>query len=272
MRAAETERLNRLETTRNMPQSDLLLIGDGRLSRHLERYFGLLGLEHRLWSRRWQAEGRCPELSRLVHPHTHALLAISDAAIEPFIAAHPELAQAVCVHFSGSLSTGLAVAAHPLCSFAATMYGRDFYERIPFVLDRGSAPLGVLVPGLPNPAFHIDAALRGRYHALCVLAGNFTTLLWRKLFFELGTEFGIPQAQALPYLESIAKGLAGEGVPLSGPLIRGDRATIQRNLDALQGDPFEIVYRAFVSAYEQQQQRAVEGGGDWLEGGTGDRR
>jgi hypothetical protein len=42
-----------------------------------------------------------------------------------------------------------------------------------------------------------------------VLAGNFTTLLWRKFFFELDSEFGIARQQALPYLESIAEGLKG---------------------------------------------------------------
>ena len=55
------------------------------------------------------------------------------------------------------------------------------------------------------------------------------------------------------------------GAPLSGPLSRGDQATLQRNLEALKGDPFEDVYRAFVSAYEQQGRlAAVRGGKDWL--------
>src|SRR5258706_16468591 len=70
---------------------NLLLVGDGRLARHLTRYFEQLGLSHATWSRRGQAEGRCAELDALVHAGTRALLAISDGAIEPFIAAHPEL-------------------------------------------------------------------------------------------------------------------------------------------------------------------------------------
>jgi predicted short-subunit dehydrogenase-like oxidoreductase (DUF2520 family) len=118
---------------------------------------------------------------------------------------------------------------------------------------------------LPNPSFFIAPEQRSRYHALCVLAGNFTTLLWRKLFFEFDREFGIAREQALLYLESITRGLAGKGAPLSGPLSRGDEATIQRNLEALKGDPFEEVYRAFVSAYEQQGKlAAVRLGKDWL--------
>ncbi len=98
-----------------------------------------------------------------------------------------------------------------------------------------------------------------------MLAGNFTTLLWRKLFFELDCELGIALEHALPYLESVTRGLAGKGAPLSGPLSRGDQATVQRNLDALKGDPFEEVYRAFVFAYEQQGKlAAVRLGKDWL--------
>src|SRR5262245_33832095 len=119
----------------------LLLIGDGRLARHLARYFEQLGLAHSTWSRRMHAEGRCTPLAALVRPDTRVLLAISDSAIEPFLAAHPDLASTVRVHFSGRLVSPHAVGAHPLFSFAGTLYERELYERIPFVIDRGAAPL-----------------------------------------------------------------------------------------------------------------------------------
>jgi 2-dehydropantoate 2-reductase len=244
---------------------DLLLIGNGRLASHLGRYFEQLHLRHVVWSRRLEAQKLCPRLDALVHARTRVLLAISDGAIEPFVQSHPELAKTVRVHFSGRLASPLAVGAHPLFSFAGTFYERELYERIPFVIDQGSPPLAILIPGLPNPSFFIEPGRRERYHALCVLAGNFTTLLWRKLFFELDAEFGMPRQQALPYLESITRGLAGTGAPLSGPLSRGDQITLQRNLEALKGDPFEQVYSAFVSAYEQQGQLgAAVGRKDWL--------
>jgi len=236
---------------------DLLLIGDGRLALHLTRYFDQLGLSYAAWSRRMHAGGRSPELKALVHSSTRALLAISDGAIEPFILAHPELDSAVRVHFSGRLASPLAIGAHPLFSFAGTLYEREFYERIPFVLDQGSPPLASLIPGLPNPSFFIEPERRSRYHALCVLAGNFTTLLWSKFFFELDWELGIAHEQALPFLESVTRGLAGKSAPLSGPLSRGDHVTLQCNLEALKGDPFEEVYRAFVSAYERQGRLAA---------------
>jgi predicted short-subunit dehydrogenase-like oxidoreductase (DUF2520 family) len=244
---------------------DLLLIGDGRLANHLARYFRQLDLPYAAWSRRMHAEGRCPNLAALIHPGTHALLAISDGAIDSFVSSRPELKETIRVHFSGALTTPLAVGAHPLFSFAGTLYERELYERIPFVIDQGSPPLAELIPGLPNPSFFIEPIRRTRYHALCVLAGNFTTLLWRKFFFELDSEFGIARKQALPYLESIAEGLKGHGTPLSGPLSRGDKLTLERNLQSLNGDPFEDVYRAFVSAYERQAKlAAAQSGKDWL--------
>jgi predicted short-subunit dehydrogenase-like oxidoreductase (DUF2520 family) len=248
---------------------ELLLIGDGRLARHFSRYFEQLGLSYVAWSRRAEAEGRSRTLAELVHPRTRALLAISDSAIMPFVTSRPELAQATRVHFSGRLVTPVAHGAHPLFSFAGTLYERGLYERIPFILDEGAPSLSELIPGIPNAEFRIEPGHRARYHALCVLAGNFTTLLWRKLFFELDWELGLPREQALPYLESIVRGLSGGGAPLSGPLARGDRATVDANLKALAGDPFEQVYRAFVAAYElQAKQRpkteASGAGKDWL--------
>src|SRR5262249_20139761 len=154
-----------------------------------------------------------------------------DGAIDSFIVDHPELEPAVCVHFSGSLSSSRAIGAHPLFSFAGTLYERELYELIPFVLDEGAAPLTSLIPGLPNPYFFIKPERRPRYHALCVLAGNFTTLLWRKLISELKNELGMTHEQTLPYIESVMRGLVGKCPPLTGPLSRGDAATIQRNIE-----------------------------------------
>src|SRR5713226_5916960 len=119
----------------------ILLIGDGRLARHLRRYFQQLSLSHAIWSRLMEAEETCPALGVLVQPDTRVLLAISDSAVDPFIRSHPELGKAVRVHFSGRLASSLAIGAHPMFSFAGTFYDRELYERIPFVIDQGSPPL-----------------------------------------------------------------------------------------------------------------------------------
>ena len=83
---------------------NILLIGDGRLARHLRRYFQQLNLSHAIWSRRMAAEETSPALGVLVQLDTRVLLAISDSAVDPFIRSHPELGKAVRVHFLGCLA------------------------------------------------------------------------------------------------------------------------------------------------------------------------
>ncbi len=229
---------------------ELGIVGDGRVARHFQHYFNLLGIPVRTWSRR-TATSSPPEA--LAPCHTVALL-IRDDAIAPFIQSWPDLGRARLVHFSGSVATPLAEAAHPLMTFGPDLYDLDTYRTIPFVLESGRPPLPELLPGLPNPWFAIPAGERPYYHALCVMAGNFSTLLWEKLFDELEHRFGIPRSAAHAYASRVAINvIAGAGRALTGPLSRGDARTIAANLAALEGDPFQAVYAAFVKAHEQRK-------------------
>lgn len=229
-----------------------LLVGGGRMARHAAHYLELLGLTYETWTRR---EGR-EALEARARRASHVLILISDRAIEDFLSEHSFLRAAgkVCVHFSGSLSTSLAPSAHPLMTFSDRLYSIDEYRRIPFVVERGRGSLADLLPGFPNPSYEIDSDSKALYHALCVMAGNFTVLLWEKTFATFAIRFGLPKTVLIPYLERISKNLAespsGASV-LTGPLARGDRATIDANLDSLSSDPYADVYRAFVSAHEQ---------------------
>jgi hypothetical protein len=237
---------------RQVPASDATpfgIVGDGRVARHFLHYLNLLGLSACAWSRRVPAP--CPP-EALASCRT-VLLLISDAAIVPFIEAWPALQKKRLVHFSGSLVTSAAEAAHPLMTFGPTLYDLADYRAIPFVLDAGGTSLGELLPGLPNPSFAIPAADRPYYHALCVMAGNFSTMLWLKLFDELQRRFGIPASAAHPYLARVAANLMADASrALTGPLSRGDAQAIATNLKALEGDPFYAVYSAFARAYEQR--------------------
>lgn len=221
------------------------LIGDGRVARHLHHYFDLLNLPVRRWAR----SSGCDPVTAIA-PCATVMVLISDAAIEPFIAAWPDLATHRLVHCSGSLVTPLAECAHPLMTFGPDLYDLPAYRQMPFVLDAGRTPFADLLPGLPNPSFTIDAADRPSYHAHCVMAGNFTTLLWRKLFDLLEHRLGIPAEAAHPFLMQTARNLASDaGRALTGPLVRGDTGTLTANLHALEGDSFQDVYSAFVRAY-----------------------
>ncbi len=223
------------------------IVGDGRVARHFKHYLGFLGLPFRTWSRR---TGGSPV--EALAPCETILLLIRDDAIVPFAQGWPDPARKRFVHFSGSLVTPLAEGAHPLTTFGPDLYDLPTYRSIPFVLEAGKTPFAELLPGLPNPSFTVPAADRPYYHALCVMAGNFSTILWRKLFDELRERWGIPPSAALPYLRQVAANLAADpGRALTGPLVRKDRDVVAANLKALEGDPFHDIYAAFMRAYEQ---------------------
>ena len=222
------------------------IVGDGRVARHFCRYLHLLERPFLAWSRR-SSDTAPPEA--LASCQT-VLLLIRDDAIEPFVRAWPALREHRLVHCSGGLVTDLAEAAHPLMTFGPELYDLDTYRAIPFVLDSGGAPFRQLLPGLPNPSFTIQAADRPYYHALCVMAGTFSSVLWLKLFDELQRRFGIPASAAHPYLMRITNNLLADGRrSLTGPFSRGDDRTIAANLASLAGDPFEAVYQAFARTY-----------------------
>jgi predicted short-subunit dehydrogenase-like oxidoreductase (DUF2520 family) len=229
--------------------SSYLVIGDGRVARHFKRYFEFEVLPFFSWSRRHNTE---IELLDWVTRASHVLLLINDGAIETFLHENPCLQNRVCVHMSGALSMAGAVSAHPLMTFSDHLYDLAFYRSIPFVIERGHS-LQWLLPGLRNPSFDLAPQHRVLYHALCVLTGNFTVLLWEKAFREFADQFDLPKEVLIPYLTQTAKNLAaasaGESV-LTGPLVRGDLATIDRHLGVLVDDPFRDVYLAFTTAFQ----------------------
>jgi predicted short-subunit dehydrogenase-like oxidoreductase (DUF2520 family) len=234
---------------RQVPQSDTIpfgIVGDGRVARHFSHYFTLLGRPVRQWSRRTSTETPVAALA----PCRTVLLLIKDSAIEPFVDGWPGLKDHCLVHCSGSLVTPVAQCVHPLMTFGPGVYDLGTYRQIPFVLDAGANALDQLLPGLPNPWFALAPEDRPYYHALCVVAGNFTTLLWREFFARLETRLGIPAAAAHPFLAQTAKNLTADAADaLTGPLARRDTDTIAANLRALDGDPLHDIYAAFARAY-----------------------
>ena len=225
------------------------IVGSGHVARHFHHYFTLLGLPVCVWSRR---EGTRSPPDALASCRT-VLLLIRDAAIGPFVDAWPALQEKRLVHCSGSLVTPAAEGAHPLMTFGPTLYDLADYRAVPFVLDAGGTPFTELFPDLPNPSFTIPATERPYYHALCVMAGNFSTILWVKLFEELERRFDIPASAAHPYLARVAANVkADAGQALTGPFTRGDAQAIAANLTALDGDPFHLVYAAFTRVYDQR--------------------
>lgn len=220
------------------------LVGRGRLAMHLARYLELEDEQVVQWHR------SCPSRPADVLSEVETvLLAISDDALETFVADHPDLRNRRLVHFSGSLTITGVRGLHPLMTFGPEVYELEIYRSIPFVEEAGIGGFSEIFPRLVNPVWSIDPGLKPLYHALCVLAGNFTTVLWLKAMTEFENRLGLPREVLRPYLERTAANTLDQGpAALTGSLARGERGTIERDLDGLGGDPFHGVYLAVARA------------------------
>jgi hypothetical protein len=220
-----------------------LMIGAGKLAQHLQYYLSALGHTPFLWDR-----AQDPHLlNAKLEKSTHVLLAISDGALENFYRSRLAGFDKTVVHFSGAVYFEGAVAAHPLMTFGPELYTLETYKKIHFVLS-GSDRMGEVLPGLPNSFSVLPAGAKPLYHALCVMGGNFPTILWQKMFADFAA-LGIPEHAAHLYLQTVLQNtLQNPHTALTGPLARKDIGTIEKNLRALEGDPFHAVYEAFVQA------------------------
>ena len=234
-------------------------VGDGRLSRHWRHYFTSLGIPWKLWSRKLARPNGKPGVTA---PEALAgcptiLLAVSDDAIAPVMARLKEegLGDRRFVHFCGGRSFEGAFGAHPLMSFATTLYEPAFYRDIPVFVDQDAthpdpvADFRALFPRLPNPCFPLKTDDKAYYHALCALAGGFTAVLWRDFFTAMATRFGAPRETLAAYPRRIVENvIASSDGALTGPVARGDTETIDAHLAALDGTALAGVYRAFIDA------------------------
>ena len=225
------------------------IVGGGRMATHMARYLELESQAYSTWCRGMdcapaKALGDVPVI----------LLAISDDALEPFLAAQPGLAGRTIVHFSGSRVVTGAAGLHPLMTFGPALYDLETYRSIPFVTDSDGPSFDDIFPDLPNRSWAIEPEHKPLYHALCVMAGNFPTLLWSKVTGEFEDRLGLPGDILRPYLARTLENTFHNGDrALTGPLARGDRGTVQRNLAALGDDTYTDIYRAFARSLGMQE-------------------
>ena len=222
------------------------VVGSGRAASHFSHYLSLLNIPVKNWSR---SSSISPEV--LLEDCDVLLLLISDSAILSFVEDHPLLREKILVHFSGALSFPHIIGLHPLTSFGQKLLPLEEYQKVPFVFEEEGPSFGQIFPKLSNPSFAIPRESKPRYHAACVLAGNFSTLLYEKFFIEMA-RFDIPWAAAANYVRDIARNASEDPqTALTGPLVRGDTLTVEKNLAALQGDSYQKVYESFVEAYRE---------------------
>lgn len=221
-----------------------LLIGSGRTAKHFKSYFQALNIPFDQWSRALPHSA----LTEKIANSSHILLLISDSAIADFYQKELKQSGKTVVHFSGALLVKGCMDAHPLMSFGPQLYDLDFYKKIPFVTT-SEKNFSEILPGLPNSHFHIQPKDKAYYHSLCVLAGNYTTLLWQKMASGLES-LGLPPNLSQPYMEIIFQNLkSGTKEALTGPLARHDLVTIQKNIAALKNDNYLEIYKSFVAAH-----------------------
>ena len=205
-----------------------LIIGDGRLARHMFAYLKSHNFHVHTWSRKSDIQ-----LHEIYQSYSHILLCISDNALENFVEKNEYLKEKTLVHFSGATEVEGILSFHPLMTFADELYSSDFYQTIPFIDFNERTSFNEVFPAFKNPTLKVDAKLKAYYHSLCVMGGNFTTLLWAKcteLFFEIGLD----SEMIKPYMQKVFENtLENPHKNLTGPLVRGDTKTIEKNIAAL---------------------------------------
>lgn len=222
-----------------------LIIGRGRLASHLAHYFTLLHIPFSMWSR----EDSPAALAPLVASARAILLAIKDDSIAPFISEH-QLPAERTIHFSGALNVSGAVRLHPLMTFSKSLYLLEDYQKVSFVGEQGAPTLQDMIPELPNPYFAIPKNTQDLYHALCVLAGPGTQVLWQETLQLFADRFLLPASAVMPYLERVFKNFASDPQnSLTGPWVRNDVATIEKNQRSLSHHALAPVYSSLLSNY-----------------------
>ncbi|PWU05283.1 MAG: hypothetical protein C5B43_03610 [Verrucomicrobia bacterium] len=223
------------------------IIGNGRFARHIAHYLTLLKINFLQWARKTHS---LDDLKTTISQSSHILLLISDKAITSFIEENPFLKYKTLIHFSGSLVTPLAFGTHPLMTFPSDLYDLKTYTTIPFIYDDNAPPFYQLFPQLPNPHYPLPPSLKSFYHTLCVMSNNFTTLLWQKFYQELTQTLNLPTHVIHPILQKTLQNLiTNPHSALTGPLARNDQSTITANLQSLENDPFQNIYKAFLETY-----------------------
>lgn len=223
--------------------AQILLIGSGRLAEHLQHWFQFSASKQSILYT-WDRQQDPVALNRYCQKATHVWLAISDSAILPFYEHYLKGYDFKTIHFSGSFHDSRMISAHPLMTFSSQLYSEDFYPKINFALT-GCTELSDALPGFKNPFFILPTEKKSIYHALCVVAGNFPQILWREVY-KTAEKNSIPVEIFEPYIQKVAENFIDlKEKSLTGPFIRKDLETVEKNKLALKNTSFESIYTAF---------------------------
>lgn len=162
------------------------------------------------------------------------------------------------IHFSGlhpaalmrnKSSAAQLLSIHPLLPFADRQLATEKLFGCPCTLEGDSAalPLGEqLIIDLGGTPFPIASDKKALYHASACIASNFLVTLLGTARDLLG-RCGIEPEQAIPLLLPLVKASLenteqlGPEAGLTGPIVRGDRGTVQQHLRALEKSAPELL-------------------------------
>lgn len=226
----------------------IAIVGGGRMGRGLALALGEAGERVELWSRREAAK-----LSDVLAGATTIILAVPDGAItEVATSIVPEVRRdMVVLHLSGLLDRralaplrpgGAALGSlHPLQTIAdpasAATRWRGAFAAIEGD-DRAMDEAGRLATLLGLTPVRLPEGAKPRYHAGAVAASNYVVTLAAaaaRLAEEAGVAPDLARRMYLPLLVGAAENLTTQSPAeaLTGPIRRGDVATVRAHLAAL---------------------------------------
>jgi predicted short-subunit dehydrogenase-like oxidoreductase (DUF2520 family) len=257
----ELERENE-DTERGIPA--LAIIGAGRVGHAIHGAARAEGIDSTLAGR--------DDALRVAEGAEAALLCVPDEAIEDACTA---IAGVGSLRFVGHTSGALG--ASPLAAATERGLGAFGLHPLQSVTDSspeligascavsGSTPEALalaraLGERLGMRPFELDDEQRAAYHAAASMASNFLVAL-EESAVELLSSAGIGDGRALLAAlaqRSVANWAAEGPAALTGPIARGDEATVRRHLDAIAANAPELLDLYMACA---ERTRAVAGGG-----------
>lgn len=241
-----------------MTAFDARVVGPGRAGGALARALADAG---------WRVDG---PVGRDLDPSTATsgtrllLLAVPDGAVAD-VASSLAPGDAVVAHVAGSL--GLDVLAphprvgsvHPLVSLPDAELGARRLRGAWFAT-AGDPLVADVVRALDGRSVQVDDADRATYHAAAAVAANHLVALLGQVE-RLARGIGVPLEAYLDLARGALDNVAevGPAAALTGPVARGDRATVARHLEALPEDE-RPAYAILAEAAERlvRERRAAE--------------
>lgn len=170
------------------------------------------------------------------------VIATPDPVIAEVAAAVTPVAGTVVAHLAGSMGTDilarhpLRAALHPLVALPDAVTGADRLAAGAWFAVAGDPLVEAVVADLGGHSFAVADQDRTRYHAAAVIASNHLVALLGQV--ERVAPAGVPLAAFLALVRGTVDNVEdlGPAAALTGPVARGDWATVQRHLAALAED------------------------------------